>query len=315
MGEKTTLLLFKEFGSYTLDGLLVGTLYIFLALGYSLVYRVLKLIDLSYSATLTVAMFVSLALESWWGRLGTGIAAEIELCFATVALAVAVGGALRAAVQFGLFQPMRRSKAPNLVVIIGSLGLYYVLQEAMGLWKTDNLLSYTLPFENSHLATVAGAGITVVDAVLLGVGLLTPLAVGLWLRLSRFGKAVTAVAEDPIAAQLNGVDVNIVATTVFAVTGVLAGLGAVMYLLYYTNTSYDVGLGLAVNGLIAALLGGMGNVSGAVVGSIAFGLIESYGAALFGVTWENIIGYVALIVLLLLAPSGLVRERIAGIRA
>lgn len=309
------MLLFKEFGSYTLDGLLVGTLYMFLALGYSLVYRVLRLIDLSYSATLTVAMFVSLALESWWGRLNTGIAAEMELCLATVAVAVVVGGALRAVVQFGLFQPMRRSKANNLVVIIASLGLYYVLQEAMGLWKSDNLLSYTLPFGNSQLTTVAGASITVVDAVLLGVGLLTALAVGLWLRLSKFGKAVTAVAEDPIAAQLNGVDVNVVATTVFVMTGVVAGLGAVMYLLYYTNTSYDVGLGLAVNGLIAALLGGMGNVSGAVAGSIVFGLIESYGAALFGATWQDIIGYVALIVLLLVAPSGLVRERMTAARA
>lgn len=303
------MLLIREFGSYTLDGLLVGALYIFLALGYSLVYRVLKLIDLSYSGALTVGMFLSIAFEGWWGRAPRGPWAVAGFSLATVALSVVSCFVIRVLLQIGMFQQLRRRRAPALVVVIASLGLYYVLQEAMGLWQSNNLLSYSLPFSNTTLFSFSGATFTVVDASLLGLGFGVALAVGLFLRFSRFGRSVTAVAQDPIAAQLNGINVNVVANTIFGITGMLAGLGGVLYLFYYTNASYNVGLDLAVNGLIAALLGGMGNVSGAVVGSIAFGLIESYGAALFGATWQNVIGYVALVALLLVAPSGLIREQ------
>jgi branched-chain amino acid transport system permease protein len=309
------LLLFREFPAYTLDGLLVGCIYLFLALGYSLVYRVLKIIDLSFSAATTVATFLALALEGWWAPMPGSLLGQIGLALATVALAVASCVALRLLLQVGLFQQLRRRQAHNLVIVIASLGAYYVLQEAVGLWKSDNLLSYTLPFSDGVLFTVAGVQFTIVDALVLGVSLASALAIGLWLKYSKFGRSVTAVAQDPIAAQLNGINVNVTANVIFAITGILAGLGGVMYVFDYTNTQYNVGLGLAVNGLIAALLGGMGNVSGAVVGSLVFGLVESYGSAIFGSTWQDVIGYVALVVLLLALPSGLVREKVGPVRA
>lgn len=309
------MLLVREFPSYTLDGLLVGCIYLFLALGYSLVYRVLKIIDLSYSAAATVATFLALAVAGWWGAAPRGVAAQIEFALATTALAVAACIALRVLLQAGMFQQLRRHNAHSLVIVIASLGAYYVLQEAMGLWKSDNLLSYSLPFSDSVLFSFAGTQFTIVDALVLGVSLVSALGIGLWLKYSRFGRSVTAVAQDPIAAQLNGINVNVTANVIFAITGILAGLGGVMYIFNYTNTQYNVGLGLAVNGLIAALLGGMGNVSGAVVGSLVFGLIESYGSAIFGATWQDVIGYVALVVLLLALPSGLVREKVGPVRA
>lgn len=208
-----------------------------------------------------------------------------------------------------MFQQLRRKHAPNLVVVIASLGIFYVLQEASGLWLGQDLLSYSRPFANPTLFSVAGASVKLVDVLVIGLALVTALSVGLWLHGSRFGRSVDAVAQDPIAAQLHGVSVNAVANIIFGVTGALAALGAIMYLFFYTNASYDVGIVLAVNGLIAALLGGMGNVSGAVVGSFVFGLVEAYGAAIFGPTWQNVIGYVALVVLLLVSPSGLIREQ------
>jgi branched-chain amino acid transport system permease protein len=302
-------LLIKEFPSYTLNGLLLGALYVFLALGYALVYRVLKVVDLSYSATLTVGIFFAIALENWWGAAPGGSWGAVAFSFATLGLLLAVCVTLRAILQVGLFQPMRKRHATTLVVVIASLGVYYILQEAAGLWQGQDLLSYNLPFANNVLFQVGGAQFKLVHAILLGVSLASALVVGLWLQRSRFGKSVTAVAQDPTAAQLHGINVNVVATIVFAATGVLAALGSIMYLFLYTNASYDLGLGLAVNGLIAALLGGMGNVSGAVVGSFAFGLIETYGASIFGPTWQDVIGYIALVVLLLVAPSGLIRER------
>lgn len=303
------MLLVKEFPSYTLNGLLLGSVYVFLALGYSLVYRVLKLIDLSYSATLTVGMFFAIALQGWWHPVPGGTWGAVAFSLATLALVLVVCVAIRSLLQWGMFQPMRKQRASSLVVVIASLGIYYVLQEAAGLWLGQDLLSYSLPFSNDILFSLGGAQFKLVDAVLIGVALATALVIGLWLQRSRFGKSVTAVAQDPVAAQLNGISVNAVATIVFGVTGVLAALGAVMYLFFYTNASYDVGIVLAVNGLIAALLGGMGNVSGAVAGSFVFGLIETYGAAVFGSTWQNVIGYLALVILLLVAPSGLIRER------
>jgi len=307
--------LFTEFPSYTLAGLLIGAVYVFLALGYSLVYRVLKLVDLSYSAALTVSMFVALALAGRWSPAKLSTSGAILFTLATVAVSVVVCVAVRVLLQMAMFQPLRRRNAPSLVVVIASLGVYYVLQEAMGLWKGQDLINYTLPFTNSSLFSVGGASVNIVDLALLVVAGAAAATVGVWLRRSSFGKSVTAVAQDPIAAQLNGISVNVVANTLFAVTGVLGGLGAVLYLFYFTNTSYDVGLGLAVNGLIAALLGGMGNVSGAVVGSFVFGLVESYGGAVFGATWQNVIGYAALVVLLLVAPSGLIREQRGFARA
>lgn len=307
--------LINEFPSYTLAGLLIGAVYVFLALGYSLVYRVLKLIDLSYSAAITVSMFVALAVAGQWSPEHLGVASASLFILGTVGMSVAVCVALRVLLQMALFQPLRRRRAPSLVVVIASLGLYYVLQETMGLWKGQDLINYTLPFTDKTVFSIGGTSVTDVDLALLACAVISSVAVGVWLQRSRFGKSVTAVAQDPIAAQLNGISVNTVANTLFAVTGVLGGLGAVLYLFYFTNTSYDVGLGLAVNGLIAALLGGMGNVSGAVVGSFVFGLVESYGGAVFGATWQDVIGYVALVVLLLVAPSGLIREQRGFARA
>lgn len=307
--------LFNEFPSYTLAGLLIGAVYVFLALGYSLVYRVLKLIDLSYSAALTVGMFGAVALAEWWSPTHLSALGTVLFVLATVGLSVAVCVVIRVLLQTAMFQPLRRRRAPSLVVVIASLGLYYVLQEAMGLWKGQDLINYPLPFPDNTVFSVGAARVTTIDLALLIAAAVVSITIGLWLQRSRFGKSVTAVAQDPIAAQLNGISVNVVANVLFAVTGVLAGLGAVLYLFYFTNTSYDVGLGLAVNGLIAALLGGMGNVSGAVVGSFVFGLVESYGGAVFGATWQDVIGYVALVVLLLVAPSGLIREQRGFARA
>lgn len=303
------MLLIKEFPSYTLIGLLLGSMYVFLALGYTLVYRVLKLIDLSYSATLAVGIFFAVALQTWWTPQPKGIWSILVFCLATVALLLVVCIAIRTLLQWGMFSPMRRRGASNLVVVIASLGIYYVLQEACGLWQGQDLLSYTLPFANILLFSVGGAQFKLVDALLIGTSLATALAIGIWLHTSRFGKSVTAVAQDPIAAQLNGISVNFVATIIFGITGLLAACGSVLYVFFYTDASYDVGLVLAINGLIAALLGGMGSVSGAVIGSFLFGLIESYGAALFGSTWQDIIGYIALVILLLVSPSGMIRER------
>jgi len=303
------MLLIREFPSYTLIGLLLGAMYVFLALGYTLVYRVLKVVDLSYSATFAVGMFFAVALQGWWDPSSQGPWGVFLFCLATLALLGVVCVLIRLLVQWGVFQPMRNRGASNLVVVIASLGIYYVLQEAAGLWQGQDLLSYTLPFDNVVLFSVGGAQVKLVHVLVIAAALLTALAVGVWLQMTRFGKSVTAVAQDPIAAQLNGISVNAVATIVFGVTGVLAAIGSTLYMFFYTNTSYDVGLVLAVNGLIAALLGGMGNVSGAVVGSFLFGLIESYGAAVFGGTWQDVIGYIALVILLLVAPSGMIRER------
>lgn len=302
-------LLVKEFPSYTLNGLLLGAMYVFFALGYTLVYRVLKLIDMSYSATATVGMFVALALQGWWKPIPGGPWGAVAFSLATLALLLVVCATIRVLLQWGMFQPMRKRRAPSLVVVTASLGMYYVLQEAAGLWLGQDLLNYSLPFDNRTLFSLGGAQFKLVDALVIGVALTTALAVGLWLQRSRFGKSVTAVAQDPVAAQLHGISVNVVANIIFGITGALAALGAVMYLFFYTNATYDVGIVLAVNGLIAALLGGMGNVSGAVVGSFVFGLIETYGAAVFGPTWQDVIGYIALVVLLLVAPSGLIREQ------
>lgn len=302
------MLLIKEFPSYTLIGLLLGSMYVFLALGYTLVYRVLKVVDLSYSATLAVGMFFAVALQEWWSPIPRGAWGAVAFSLVTLALLLAVCIAIRVVMQCAMFQPMRKRRASNLVVVIASLGIYYVLQELAGLWQGQDLLTYSLPFRNSTLFSFGGAQFKLVDALLIGAALATTLVIGLWLETSRFGKSVAAVAQDPIAAQLNGISVNVVATIVFGITGVLAALGAVLYVFFYTNASYDVGLVLAVNGLIAALLGGMGSVSGAVVGSFVFGLIESYGAAVFGATWQDVIGYIALVILLLVAPSGMIRE-------
>lgn len=309
------MLLIDEFSSFTLNGLLLGALYVFLALGYSLVYRVLKVVDLSYSAALTVAMFFGIALQTWWDPLPGGAWGSVAFSLVSLAVMVVVCIVIRVLLQWGMFQPLRRKHAPNLVVVIASLGIFYVLQEASGLWLGQDLLSYSRPFTNPILFSVAGANVKLVHVVMIGLALVTALVVGLWLHRSRFGKSVTAVAQDPIAAQLHGISVNAVANIIFGVTGVLAALGSIMYLFFYTNASYDVGIVLAVNGLIAALLGGMGNVSGAVVGSFVFGLVETYGAAIFGPTWQNVIGYVALVILLLVSPSGLIREQRALTRA
>jgi branched-chain amino acid transport system permease protein len=301
----------KDFVAYTLAGISVGSINVLAALGYTLIYRVLHLLDLTYSAVLIIGTFAAWYLEKTLGKhLGTALNIVV-VGLATVAVCVI----LELAVERIVIRHLVKRRSDLLSVIVATLGVFYILQEALNHWQGPLPVSVALPFRARTAFSIAGSSVT---NVLLITVLGAALSVGclvVWSRRTQVGRSLEAVAQDRVGAALTGIAVYRVEMATFVVVGIVAGLGALFYDVTYTSTAYGVALPLCVTGLAAAVLGGMGNISGAVVGGLVLGLGGSYCAALFGATWQDTLSYVLLIVVVLIRPEGLLRERTATVRA
>lgn len=319
--------LFGHIGQHTVDGLAKGSIYALVALGYTLVYGVLKLINFAHSEVFMVGTF---AVVGVWYVMGAtdnpGLGTMILLIVVGLLAAMAASGATAVAVERVAYRRLRRMNAPPLIFLITAIGLSLVIAEAFGVrlagffsgkgfvpWRNTVGLPTVLPREvwftigNTEIANTQV--ITIVAALLMMLGL------DQFINRTRYGRGVRAVAQNPDTAALMGVNKDRVIMLIFLLGGLLAGAAALLYNIRYGNTRFNVGFLLGLKAFTAAVLGGIGNLRGALLGGLLLGVVEVYAATLTRSSWEDVAAFVVLVVVLLFRPTGLLGESLGRARA
>ncbi len=298
-----------------INGLVLGSMYALIALGYTMVYGIIQLINFAHGEVLMVGALTS------WSCIGMMQSAMpwapgwLILLLATL-IACIVAAALNFTIEKVAYRPLRN--ASRLAPLITALGMSILLQTlAMIIWKPNykpypTLLPAT-PFE------IGGAVITSTQILILGVTAIS-LAILSWLvGYTNLGRAMRATAENPRVAALMGVKPDMVISATFIIGAILAAIAGIMYASNYGTAQHTMGFLPGLKAFTAAVFGGIGNLAGAVVGGILLGLIEAIGSGYIGTLTGGVLGsnyadifaFIVLIIILTLRPSGLFGERVA----
>jgi branched-chain amino acid transport system permease protein len=277
---------------YTINGLVVGNIYALLAVGLALIFGVSHLINFAHGSVYTVGAYVGLACISFLNT-------PLPLTIAVVLLSCGGLGVLIE--RIGLRPLQGRARIAPLLATIG-IGL--VLDQLVQLLFSAQPRALPSQVPDWRIE-IGGGSIGALDLVIAGIGLASAAALFGFLRFTKFGWAVRATAQDREAAQQMGVDVNAVDSSVFAIASALGGLSGLLVGMYYNNISPAMSFQATLKGVVAQVIGGVGNVPGAIFGSLFLGLVESYGIALFGTSYRNLFAFVILVVVLIFWPNGL----------
>ncbi|GGM38834.1 branched-chain amino acid ABC transporter permease [Micromonospora sonchi] len=311
--------LFSDFGGYTITGLTVGAIYALVALGYTLVYGVLRLINFAHSE-----VFIAGAFAAIWGWSALGLDRDSVVSgFGSIMLYLLVGALIAAVASAGTatvveqvaYRPLRKRNAPPLAFLITAIGASIAIAEAFGIYTRRLPVGAPTVVKNDVLFTIFGAEVTAVQLLILGSALGMMVALDLFINRSRIGRGIRAVAQDQNTAALMGINKDRIILVVFIIGGVMAGVAGMLYDVRIGALTYSVGFLLGLKAFTAAVLGGIGNLRGALVGGLLLGLVENYASALFGANWKDLVAFVVLVVLLMFRPTGLLGESLGRARA
>ncbi len=311
---------------HVVDGLSFGMLIALIALGYTMVYGIVELINFAHGDLFMLGTFFALTVIVAFGLGGPGAvdAASVGKLVAVVALA-AVGATafcagLNVAIDRVIYRPLRT--APKLAPLVSAIGVSFILMNVGLFWggsqdvNVPNLVpdrdAVTDVREHYGLETVPKEErVEFTYKNLLRVGLTVPLLLVLtvFVKRTRLGKAMRATAQNPTAARLMGIDADRVISATFLIGGALAGVGAVVYALTVNTTNYQAGYQNGLYAFTAAVLGGIGSLPGAVLGGLVIGLVRDLGSAYVGERWSTALVFAILIVVLVFRPSGLLGSR------
>ena len=298
-----------------INGLVLGSMYALVALGYTMVYGIINLINFAHGEVLMVG-----ALTSWTiiGLMKEGMPGTpgYVILFVALIIACVVAAALNFVIEKVAYRPLRNS--PKLAPLITAIGMSILLQTlAMIIWK-PNYKPYPTLLPSTPF-NIGGAVITPTQVLILGMTAVS-LALLMWVvNSTRLGRAMRATAENPRVAALMGVKPDVVISATFLIGAVLAAIAGVMWAANSGTVQHTMGFLPGLKAFTAAVFGGIGNLAGAVVGGILLGLIESIGAGYIGTLTGGVLGshysdifaFIVLIIVLTLRPSGLLGERVA----
>ena len=326
--------LLDNFFALTITGVTLGAVYALVALGYTLVYGVLRLINFAHSEVFMFGTFAALWVVMLLGGKTGGSVGQVIFWVAMMFLAAMAMSALIAVLlERVAYRPLRQRNAPPLIALISAIGASFVLSELMGLrskitgWVgLDTVLrDYVRNSRNNAgmpeiitpapVFTLGDYDVTNVDIFVIVGAIVIMVILDQFVKRSRLGRGIRAVAQDPESAALMGVNRDRVIQVTFLVGGIMAGAAAVFYMLKIGITRYDAGFILGVKAFTAAVLGGIGNLRGALLGGFVLGLAENYGSALVGTQWKDVVAFILLVVILLFRPTGLLGESLGKARA
>jgi branched-chain amino acid transport system permease protein len=311
--------LIRGFPELTVTGLTQGAIYALVALGYTLVYGVLRLINFAHSE---VYMFGTFAALWTWGAFGLDASSPapplgkaLALIALSIVVAAVVSGATALVVERVAYRPLRRRNAPQLAFLITAIGMSFVLSELMGTMTDRRQFGIPALLPTDPMINIGNWHITPIQVSTLVVALVMLAGLDWFVQKTRFGRGIRAVAQDANTAALMGVNQNRVIALVFLIGGIMAGVAAVFADMKTASTRFNVGFLLGLKAFSAAVLGGIGNLRGAALGGILLGLVENYAAAIFGTNFKDFVGFVVLIALLMFRPTGLLGESLGRARA
>ena len=298
------------------DGLSNGAIWALVAIGYTLVYGIIELINFAHGEIFMIGSFVS---ASFFGTLGLtagmGIIGLVLGLLATLLVAMLVPAILNVMIERVGYRPLR--SAPKLAPLITAVGFSFILQNVGLLWRggsPDGIVDLV----NSQNALVELGDVTITNGDVLAVGATIPLVLLMttFINQSRLGKAMRATAQDPEAARLMGINVDTTISATFMLGGMLAGAAGLIYALYQTTIWYFQGFTAGLIAFTAAVMGGIGNIRGAVLGGFIIGIIQQMidnrgdiGPFQMGPSWTPIYVFAYLVLIMVFKPSGLLGEQ------
>jgi branched-chain amino acid transport system permease protein len=293
------------FVQQVVNGLTLGGVYALIALGYSLVYGVLKLLNFAHGDVYMVGAFIGFGVLSAFGG-PTALAAPVPLVLAAMFLAAGVGsGVLGVAIERFAYRPLR--DATRIAPLITALGVSFFLQNTVLLLLGADVRTYdTSEFIPPSTGLEVGPlSISLVRILVIVAAAALMVALARLVGRTKLGRAMRAVAVDREAAQMMGVDIDRTIVATFFIGSALAGVAGVMVGLVFLQTSHLMGFIAGLKGFTAAVVGGIGSVPGAMLGGLLIGLAESFTAAYISSTFQNLIVFGILIAVMLLRPFGL----------
>jgi len=313
-------LLIGIFPQVLLDGLILGFMYALIALGYTMVYGVLEFINFAHSEIFIVGAFVGV--EILLGLKAAGLLETLPWILVLLLILVAgmaVSGGLAVLVERVAYRPLRR--APRLIPLISAIGVSFFLQDLIRLvesiWRNAfNLVYPSMETLNRRFELTSTIDVSVKSLVVITAALIMLWALHVLVNRTKIGTAIRAVAEDQAAASLMGINVNRIISLTFLIGGAMGGAAGVLFGVQYSLINPYTGFIPGLKAFTAAVLGGIGNIPGAMMGGLVLGLLEAFAASYlslltggaFGAEYKDIFAFSILILILIFRPKGLLGE-------
>ena len=305
-----------------MDGVVLGFMYALIALGYTMVYGVLEFINFAHSEIFVIGAFVGA--EILLGLESSGVLAVLSPALVVLLLIFAgmlASGLAAVTLERVAYRPLRG--APRLVPLISAIGASFFLQDFIrlveSLWRNTFYLNYpTLDILDKNLSLGAAVEVPLKSVLVIATALAMLLCLYLFVNKTKLGTAIRAVAQDPDAAALMGIPVNRIISLTFFVGGAMGGAAGVLFGLHYSLINPYSGFGPGLKAFTAAVLGGIGNIPGAVLGGLVLGLMEAFAASYlalltdgaFGAEYKDVFAFAVLILILIFRPKGLLGEKV-----
>ncbi len=320
----------RGFWQLTIDGLSWGAIYALVAVGYTLVFGVLRLINFAHSEIFMLGMFgayftldVILGFTPSGNAYNKGVLLTVMYLGIAVLFALAVSGSAAVALELVAYRPLRKRNAKSLAFLITAIGMSFVLQEFVHFILPKLLKDYggsnaqqpiILVVPKSQF-TIFGATVSNVTLVIIAAACVLAVLTDVAINRTKFGRGIRAVAQDSTTATLMGVSRERTIMLTFLIGGLLAGAAALLYTLKVPQgIIYSGGFLLGIKAFSAAVLGGIGNLRGALLGGLLLGVMENYGQAVFGTQWRDVVAFALLVLVLLLRPTGILGESLGKAR-
>jgi len=288
------------------NGLTIGSLYALVALGYTMVYGVMKLINFAHGDLVALSAFAGLTIyTSIFADGSTSIVAIITVFMFTAAIIAVVGVLLERLA----YRPLRT--APRLSAVVSALGAGLVIQNAIMLIWGPNMKIFPSHLFPSYVYHVGGIVITFTQLMILIFSSVLMITLYLFINKTKMGTAIRAVAIDQDAAKLMGINVNKIIMIIFIIGSMLGAVAGLFIGIYYRGITFDMGWMYGLNAFVAAIIGGIGNIPGAMFGGLMLGLFNALISGYISSAWAETFTFMLLIVVLIFRPTGILGEKVA----
>lgn len=297
----------EQFFQQIINGLAIGGIYALVALGYTMVYGVLKLINFAHGDLFTIGAYLGMTLFVSY-RLADILpvyGSIILVALMVMGLVALVGGLLERIA----YRPLRN--ASRLSAVVSAVGASIFFQNAILLIWGGNYYVYPESVRPTTIISLFGMGVPLIRFVLIAASVMLMLILYWFIHRTKTGTAIRAAAIDQGAAKLMGINVNRIIALVFLIGPGLGGVAGLMVGLAYGQIDYSIGFSYGLKAFTAAILGGIGNIPGAMIGGLILGLVETLGAAYLTIAWKDAISFFVLILILIIRPTGILGERVA----
>ncbi len=295
------------FVQQVVNGLTVGSFYALVALGYTMVYGVIRLINFAHGDLYMVGAFAGFTLLSALGNSFVGTASPFVLIPLVFLVPMAVVGLLGAAIERLAYRPLRR--APRLSPLITAIGVSLALETGVLLLSGAHYQLFPSVLPNATWQ-FGGVIINATQVLVLPVTVVLMVALYVFVNRTMLGKAMRAIAIDQDTARMMGINVDVLISLTFFIGGALAAAAGVMFGTYYSSINFDMGFLIGLKAFTAAVLGGIGNIPGAMLGGYVLGILETFGAGYISSQWKDVFAFVILIAVLVFRPTGILGEHI-----